>query len=122
MLDEEEDFDTGKALQLYVDMVPVLVIGPDYRRSTQKHGQILETFLTMNKVPFAKGRVGASKDDVPLPIGDRYRLVGAGLASIDSDRIELSDSSFGYNLSPDENHAREITALLGNRIVEIKGR
>lgn len=50
------DVDMGKALQLYVDGVAVLVIGQDVMQNREQHNQILETFLTRHNLSFTRER------------------------------------------------------------------
>jgi len=114
MLDRE-DIEYGKALQLYLGNVPFLVIGEDIRR----HHEMLRKFLEANGVPFVEKALHGPNFG-PTAMGEKYRLVGAGYASLYDGLIELWGQSDGYRISPDEKHAREISDLLRDRRVEIK--
>ena len=114
MLDRK-DITFGKTLQVYLGNVPFLVIGEDIRR----HHEMLRKFLQDNGVPFVEEPLHGPNFG-PQAIGDRYKLVGAGYASLYQGLIQLWGQSDGYRISSDEKHAREISDLLKDRRVEIQ--
>ena len=113
MLDEGVAF--GKALQVYIGDKSYLVVG----NGSRMHQDMLKIFLADNNVPFNVELLNGPNFG-PAAEGENYRLVGAGWADLHySDRIELSGHSGSYRISPDKEHAQEISDLLPKR-VEIK--
>ena len=103
------DLILGKSLQVYIEEVPYLIIGRDDR----KHNDTLKMFLLNKQIPFIQERLYGPNFGPPA-MGDNYRLVGAGLANLlYAGRIVLSGQSDSYRISPNAEHAKEISDILG---------
>ena len=109
-----DDMEYGKAIQIYLRNVPYLAVGS----TGYKHHDILLKFLIDNQIAFKEKRL-IGPDFGPEPIGQDYKLVGAGMAIFHADKIRLIGQSGGYRIKPDETHAREISGLIG-RFVKVE--
>ena len=105
--------DGGKALQLYIDGDPLLVIG----NVSRMHSDILTIILKRHEIPFQPIQLDEwGREFGPPPLGDRYELVGAGYAHILPNEITLLLNSDGYNMGIHEGHAKEIGDLLQDKL------
>ena len=94
------DIKYGKALQIYLEDAPYLVIGSD----SNKHHEMLKIFLLDNKITF-KEEMLHGPNFGPSAIGENYRLIGAGRAFIHyGGKVELSGQSDSYRISPNKKH------------------
>lgn len=112
-----EGINYGKAIQVYLDKVPYLIVGDE---SCWKHPGMLKKFLLDNDIPFEESWLYGNNFG-PLALGKgEYKLAGAGWADLwYADKIMLSGQSDSYRMSPNERHAKEISDLL-DRKVELK--
>ncbi len=111
----EEKITLGKVLQLYLkDELPYLVIA----NHVKYHSDILAEFLRNRHIPFNEMRLGANKIGPPaIDEAGQYRLVGAGWIRCYKDGFELSENSTIYGLSPDLNHAKDISMITGKTVI-----
>jgi hypothetical protein len=101
----------GKVVQLYVDNKPYLKF-PKFRLNI--HGDILRRLLDELDIPYKKVMGLYTRNSVPAPTGERYRVVGMGHYDTDSrDRrlITFSGSSMDYGLGIDQKHLDDIVML-----------
>jgi len=101
--------DYPKALQLYIDSNPHLVICPENRL----HHQGLKQLLENESIPFETQSFGIDGFG-PLQKGGRYELVGAGFAIITDEKIHLHYKSRGYKIGINREHAERINPLISD--------
>ncbi len=97
--------DAGKAVQLYVDEKPVVILGDD----ATHHGQLVARMLTETGVPFTLTSLADNRKGAPL-IGDRHRVAGAGAYIDMGGDIALMGVSEGYGIGPCPDHASDISS------------
>jgi len=101
--------ESTKALQLYVDNNPHIVICP----GNIFHHESLRELLERETIPFETQSFGRDGYG-PKQKGDRYELVGAGSAIVTQDSIILYYKSRGYNIGINQEHAERIIPLIRN--------
>lgn len=106
---DSHDFICGKAIQLYIDKNPIIVLG-----ETLKHSELLEEVLEKYNIPFE------SVKNRPKILGERYELVGVSWAIMFPPKITLSNGSNIYQMGPSSTHASEWMARNPSIIIEIE--
>lgn len=97
--------DAGKAVQLYVDAKPIVILGDD----STPHGQLVARLLTETSTPFTLTSLADNREGAPLT-GDRHRVAGAGAYVDFGGEIHLMGVSKGYSgLGPCPTHAAELS-------------
>ncbi len=111
-----------KALQIMLENGPFLALG------YLNHGDLLDSFLNQNHIPFevmplADHRYGHRSVHAMLTneLTDvYYAVVGMGLASHGDSEIILSGKSIGYNIYPNRRHIDELNTYLNGITVRVE--
>ena len=97
----------AKCIQLEVYGEPFLRSSKGSCGDNTSHGNLLEDTLKEFRIDFMTkiyfyGRV------VPLPFGEEYELIGAGLISVNYGTVNIGGSSMVYNIKINQPHLERI--------------
>jgi hypothetical protein len=111
--------ETYKMLQLMIDNKPKILFG----LTSSYHSQILEAYLLEIGVSFRKTEIEATPLPGPAPLGETYKLMGAGRAVKTESFLKLYGESIGYRIRPSVSHGKELRQILDRSIdLSVDGR
>ncbi|MCK5617644.1 hypothetical protein KAR91_88080 [Candidatus Pacearchaeota archaeon] len=96
-----------KFVQVDVDGEPYLF----GRNMDGYHSDVLDSFLVERGVRFRT--MESVHGDMPEERGERYHVRGMGYGRRDENGIVLRESSFGYKIRANEEHAEKLSKLTG---------
>ncbi len=111
-IDAMHETEMYKVVQLYIDSEPRMIFG----RAGDLHAEILEAYLSALDIPFEKVELVKTSHPGPMPIGDEYRVVGAGKAELKGTTLRLMDESLGYQMGPSKKQAEDCKQFIPARL------
>lgn len=101
-----------KIIQLDFDEMPYLLFS---RTNEYNHSNILERFLKKTEIDY--NLIKVKTFDIPSPIGDRYKVCGAGWAKVDVAKKQalFHGCSMDYDLGINKEHLYLMRDLVKNQ-------